>query len=446
MEAVMEKLQIQKYPAYKVSGFEWLGEIPVHWDLLRFKYLFTEINERSYDGSEDLLSVSQYTGVTLKRDNVEDGALLTNAETLEGYKKVSKRDLVSNIMLAWNGSLGFSEFDGITSPAYCVYRLLCNNNYRYFHYLLRSELYKSEFKRNSSGVIESRLRLYSDDFFKISSVLPSINEQTAIANFLDQKTAQIDKAIAQKEKLIELLKERRQILIHKAVTRGLDPNVRMKDSGVEWIGKIPEHWNVMKITYSVSLLVDGTHFSPKSFNEGDYKYVTAKNIKENGFDFSDLSYISEKDHRIIYKRCPVRKGDVLYIKDGATAGIATINTLDEEFSLLSSVALIRTKETLLKPSFLKHYLNSDVIKAFMNTQIVGGAMTRLTIELIKEYKMVVPPIEEQGQIASYINALSEKTYEGINLKENEVEKLKEYKGTLINAAVTGKIKVHHVTK
>jgi len=153
---------------------EWLGEIPEHWETRRIKYIFNEINERSENGNEDLLSVSQYTGVTNKSDKVQEGGMLTNALTLEGYKKVTKGDLISNIMLAWNGSLGFSPFNGITSPAYSIYRIYGDNDNRYFHYLLRTELYKAEFKRNSSGVIESRLRLYTDDFFKIESILPPL--------------------------------------------------------------------------------------------------------------------------------------------------------------------------------------------------------------------------------------------------------------------------------
>src|SRR5665213_3891035 len=123
MDVVIDKMQIEKYPVYKDSGVDWLGKIPEHWNTKRIKHLFSEINERSLDGTEDLLSVSQYTGVTNKTEKLEDGGMLTNAATLEGYKKVWEGDLVSNIMLAWNGSLGFSPFNGITSPAYSIYRL-----------------------------------------------------------------------------------------------------------------------------------------------------------------------------------------------------------------------------------------------------------------------------------------------------------------------------------
>jgi len=168
---------------------------------------------------------------------------------MKGYKKVLKGDLVSNIMLAWNGSLGFSPFNGITSPAYSIYQLgsMCCEGF--FHYLLRTDIYKAEYKRKSSGVIESRLRLYTENFFDVWALIPPLPEQTTIAAFLDKKTAQIDKAVAIKEQQITLLKERKQILIQNAVTQGLNPNAPMRDSGVEWIGKIPAHWEVKRLKY-----------------------------------------------------------------------------------------------------------------------------------------------------------------------------------------------------
>lgn len=202
----------------KDSGVDWIGHIPSHWEVKKLKWLLAEINERSLDGQEDLLSVSQYTGVTLKRDNMEIGELISTAESLEGYKKVAKGDLVSNIMLAWNGSLGFSPYSGITSPAYSVYRLIQGHSKEYFHYLLRTDLFKAEYKRNSTGVIESRLRLYTDDFFKVFGIIPPFSEQASIAEFLDKKTSEIEAAILLKTKEIQSLKELKTTLINAAVT------------------------------------------------------------------------------------------------------------------------------------------------------------------------------------------------------------------------------------
>ena len=161
----------------------WLGEFPAHWEVLRIKNLFQEMDSRSETGSEELLSVSHYTGVTLKRESLEnEDDHLSNAESLVGYKLVQQNDLVINIMLAWNGSLGISPYNGMTSPAYCVYRIKGDNNPEYFGYLFTTNLFKAEFRRNSTGIIDSRLRLYSDKFFSIFSVVPPKDEQIGRAS------------------------------------------------------------------------------------------------------------------------------------------------------------------------------------------------------------------------------------------------------------------------
>jgi len=176
---------LKPYPEYKDSGLPWLGKIPKHWDVRRFKYLLHEINTRSLDGHEQLLRVSQYTGVTprlsLNGDNEPD----TRAESLVGYKQVTPSDLVVNIMLAWNGSLGVARFAGIVSPAYCVYRFNDHTEPWYYHNLLRLPMYKGRIKVDSKGVIESRLRLYSDELFRIEAILPKREEQAIITQFVE---------------------------------------------------------------------------------------------------------------------------------------------------------------------------------------------------------------------------------------------------------------------
>jgi type I restriction enzyme S subunit len=422
--------KLQKYSSYKNSGVKWLGEIPEYWETKRIKHLFKEINERSFDGSEDLLSVSQYTGVTNKSERLEEGGMLTNASTLEGYKKVWEGDLVSNIMLAWNGSLGFSPFNGITSPAYSIYRLKTNDINRYFHYLLRTELYKSEFKRNSSGVIESRLRLYTDDFFRIESILPPIEEQTAIANFLDDKTAKIDQAIAIKQKQIELLKERRQILIHKAVTRGLNGTVKLKDSGVEWIGEIPEHWEVKKLKY-VAIINYGISPHEKTYND-----IGEGSILINGpAEYSETEFGYTK--AIKWTTAPVKfakKGSLLFCLRGSTTG--RLNICHNDLSIgrgCAAIMAIENHDFLIKSIIA---LKDRIIETFK-----GSTFPSVTSSDLDNYSVPNPPLNEQIEIAEFIETATTKISTAISLKEKEIEKLKEYKASLINSAVTGKVKV-----
>ena len=427
---------IKKYEHYKDSGVEWLGDIPEHWETRRIKYIFNEINERSEDGNEDLLSVSQYTGVTNKSDKVEAGGMLTNAETLEGYKKVSKGDLVSNIMLAWNGSLGFSPFNGITSPAYSIYRIYGENNNRYFHYLLRTELYKAEFKRNSSGVIESRLRLYTDDFFKIEAILLFFPEQTAIAQFLDDKTTKIDQAIAIKQQQIALLKERKQILIHKAVTRGLNDKVALKDSGVEWIGKIPEHWEVKKLKFATKIFRGKFTHRPRNderMYDGEYPFFQTGDVARAGKYLSLFKQtLNEKGLRV---STLFPKGTIVIT---IAANIGDISILDIDACFPDSIVGFEPNNFIEK-----HFLYNSLLvmkEQFMSSTIKNTQMN-LNVDRIGSNSIAIPPLSEQKEIANYIETASAKIETAISIKEQEIEKLQEYKSSLINSVVTGKVKV-----
>lgn len=209
---------IDKTVAMKDSRVEWIGEVPEHWNIKRVKDLFVESKIRSLTGEETLLSVSEYSGVTQRKDNIEEDEFLTNAETLVGYKICRVGDLVINIMLAWKRGLGVSPFYGIVSPSYSVYSLSKLSCPAYFHYLFRSDRAIAEFKRNSTGIIESRLRLYTDSFYAMNVAFPEYNEQKAIANYLDAKTTHIDRIIETINAQIDRLKELRKTLINDVVT------------------------------------------------------------------------------------------------------------------------------------------------------------------------------------------------------------------------------------
>ena len=431
----MTELQsMARYEAYKDSGVEWLGELPQHWDVKRIKYLFSEVNERSSDGGEELLSVSQYTGVTRKSEKVGDSELLTTAESLEGYKKVYVGDLVSNIMLAWNGSLGFSNYNGIVSPAYSVYRKKVEGNEKYFHYLYRTDAYKAEYKRKSTGVIESRLRLYTDDFFDVWSILPNTNEQTAIANYLDQKTAQIDQAIAIKEKQIALLKERKQILIQNALTRGLNPDTPMRDSGVEWLGEIPKHWKIKRLKY----VLDERNERSKTGEEPLFmvSQVHGLVVRSEYHDKAEVAQ-SNVDNKIVYQN------DLVFNKLKAHLGVFFKSNIEFEGLVSPDYAVYRPKAYIQDLKYLEHlfrhptYIAQFIIRA---TGIVEGLIRLYTGDLFDIF-IPVPPKKEQSDILKHIEFQSVKLDKAIELQQQQIEKLKEYKTTLINSAVTGKIKV-----
>lgn len=244
---------MKAYPNYKDSGVPWLGDVPEHWEIRRTKYILKETDRRSNDGTEKLLSVSQYSGVTPRKKKDNSDIVDSRASSLVGYKIVQENDLVINIMLAWNGSLGVSPYSGIVSPAYCIYRFSSKLLPKYYHYLYKTDLYKWTFKTYSTGVVESRLRLYSDKLGRIESLLPSLDEQLQISRYLDWQTSKISKFIKAKKKLITLLQEQKQNIINEAVTKGINPNIEMKDSGVEWLGEIPAHWDVLPLRWHLKI-------------------------------------------------------------------------------------------------------------------------------------------------------------------------------------------------
>lgn len=353
-------------------------------------------------------------------------------------------------MLAWNGSLGFSPFDGITSPAYSIYRLKTNGVNRYFHYLFRTELYKSEFKRNSSGVIESRLRLYTDDFFRIESILPPLQEQTAIANFLDDKTTKIDRVIAQKQQMIALLKERKQIIIQDLVTgkkvwdekqnawedSRSSSEVVMKDSGVEWIGEIPEHWEVKRLKYVSKInLCSLPENTPKSFA---FNYVDIGSVSfENGIERTEF---------FEFKNAPSR---ARRIAKGGNTVISTVRTYLKAIDYISEDKagfIYSTGFAVLEPKglvdeFLYHFVRSNAFTEQVTVDSKGMSYPAINSTDLSKLFLAIPPKREQSNIVAHIETQSAKIDQAIQLQEQQIEKLKELKATLIDGAVTGKIKV-----
>ena len=234
---------LKPYPAYKDSGLLWLGEIPNAWHVLRGKNIFKVIDVRSDTGNEELLTVSSSDGVVPRS---QKNVTMFKAESYVGHKLCWPGDLVINSIWAWMEGLGFTKYHGLVSSAYSVYRPKPEfNRYAdYFHNLFRSAVYKWELQIRSKGVWLSRLQLSDLAFLDMPVLVPPEDEQSAIVRYLDHIDRRIRRYIRSKQKLIKLLEEQKQAIIHQAVTRGLDPNVKLKPSGVEWFGDVPEHWEV----------------------------------------------------------------------------------------------------------------------------------------------------------------------------------------------------------
>ncbi|HRG20402.1 MAG TPA: restriction endonuclease subunit S [Saprospiraceae bacterium] len=403
----------------------WLGEFPTHWEVLRIKNLFQEMDSRSETGSEELLSVSHYTGVTLKRESLEnEDDHLTNAESLVGYKLVQQGDLVINIMLAWNGSLGISPYNGITSPAYCVYRIKGDNNPKYFGYLFTTNLFKAEFRRHSTGIIDSRLRLYSDKFFSIFTVVPPKNEQDEIVQYIKAQEEKINLFIQKKQRFIELLKEQRQSKIDEAVD-GTNKNWLSKK--LKYIAEI-KFSNVDKHTIEDEIPV---------------RLCNYVDVYKNDYITNDLEFMNATATETEIEKFTVQKGDVIITKDSEEATDIAVPTFVKE-DLENVVcgyhlALIRANENEILSEYLFRKFQSSELKAYFAIEATGVTRVGLSMGEITGVKISYPKsIEEQKQIVSHIKTETATIDTAIAKAEREIELIREYKEAMISEAVMGK--------
>lgn len=427
---------MERYKEYKDSGVKWLGEIPSHWEVLKSKFLWRETFENSKSGKEDLLSVSQYTGVTKSMAD-------SRSESLEGYKIVHKDELVINIMLAWLGGLGVSDFEGVVSPAYCTYKLIRNENPKFLHYLYKTPMYLAEFARHSTGVVPSRWRMYTDDFGQVLSLLPPLSEQDSIVRYLDSATSEIDKAIAMQQKMIDLLNERKQIIIQNAVTKGLDENVEMKESGVESIGRIPIGWKIKKLKYVMRSFgrIGFRGYGTKDIVDEGQGAITLSpsNIQESSMDYSKRTYLSWNK----YYESPeimIENGDVLMVKTGSSYGkCAIVKNMPMECTI--NPQLVVFKEHTEMPEYLAYCFQTSFAKFFINTSVIGGTIPTISQEKINNYVFPFPPKSDQQQIVSYLDSEMQKFDTAITNCQRQITLLQERKQIIINEVVTGKVRV-----
>lgn len=419
-----------QYPSYKDSGFDWIGRIPSHWGLLKSKFLWRESFNTSATGTEDLLSVSQYDGITPANGS--------RSESLVGYKVVEENNLVINIMLAWMGGLGVSAYNGLVSPAYCVYKLQGDNNPKYMHYLYKTPMYLAEFARHSTGVIPSRWRMYTDDFGQVLTLIPPRKEQDAMVEYLDAATAKIDEAIAQQQRMIDLLNERKIIIISKAVTIGLGGECKTKDSGVSWIGSINRGWDLYKLKFLLSEhLMYGANESAESENESYPRYIRITDIDEDG-NLKPDTFVSLSPT----KAAPylLKKGDILFARSGATAGKTFLFKEDTQACFAGYLIKASLGDRLL-PEYLSYYTSSGIYDNWKNSIFIQATIPNIGAEKYGMLQIPLPSVNEQRMIIDYLDKEVGKLMTAIGDFKRKISLLQERKQIIINDVVTGKVKV-----
>ncbi|MCG2609058.1 restriction endonuclease subunit S [Acinetobacter sp. SM34] len=425
-----------RYDAYKDSGIDWVGKIPAHWNVLKLGSIFEQRNQKVSDQDYPALSVTK-NGIVPQLDNA--------AKTKDGdnRKLVLKGDFVINSRSDRKGSSGLSSLDGSVSLINIVLKPK-KIEPKFSHHLMKCNAFIEEYYRVGRGIVADLWTTRFEEMKTMNLALPSVEEQRQIADFIDQRLVEIDQAIAIKEQQITLLNERKQIVIQKVVTQGLNPNLPMKDSGVEWIGQIPEHWKCVKLKYFIDL-IPGYAFKSEEYssNDKDIKLLRGINVSPNQIKWSETVYWpSEKVD--MYEEYLLQEGDIVIAMDRPWVSggirIAEIGKHDLPALLLQRVARMRSKVGISN-KYLKLLLTNDLFLAYFTPMLTGISVPHISGNQIENFICPLPNIDEQNQIIQYLEQNLSEIKKAKELLLTQIEKLKEYKTTLINDAVTGKFKV-----
>jgi len=431
----------KQYESYKESDISWLGEIPKHWEVRSFKNILIERSEKNDPiKSTERLSLSIDKGVTLYSEKTTN--LDRFKDDFTQYKLAHEGDLVLNSMNMIVGAVGVSKYFGCVSPVYYTYFGGTNNgnSTKFYEYLFRSKIVQGVLFSLGRGLIAIdrgegkyntlRLKVSRTDLRSLKLPLPPPDEQMQLVNFLDYKLAKINRFIRKKKQLIKLLNEQKAAIINQAVTKRLDPNAPMKDSGIEWLGEIPEHWEIKKLKYSVRL---NTHREFDNIGNSDIK-LALENIESKTGRILELSNNSFEGIGTIFK-----DGDVLFGK--LRPYLAKVVAPDFEGSCVNEILVLTPDTTVWNAKFLKYRMLAADFISIVDNSTYGAKMPRASWSFIGALKISRPHISEQIEIVNSIeteHAIIDKLIFKVN---NEISVVEEYKTALIAEAVTGKIDV-----
>nr|WP_320116176.1 restriction endonuclease subunit S [uncultured Desulfuromonas sp.] len=436
----------QTYPEYKNSRIDWMGEIPRHWETIAVGRLFTRV-KRTGHSDKELLSVYRDFGVIPKSSRDDNNN--KPSEDLDPYQLVRPNDLVMNKMKAWQGSIAMSVFEGIVSPAYFVYQpnpdVFSRIHPKYLHYLLRSPRYITQYLRRSKGIRVNQWDLDPDEFKRIDLLIPPRrDEQEQIADFLDHETAKIDTLIDKQQQLIKLLKEKRQAVISHAVTKGLNPDAPMKDSGVEWLGVVPEHWTVAKLRYLVTESAAGPYgasLTKAMYTSSGYRVYGQQQVIAGCFEVGDY-YISQEKY-IEMIRYRVFPGDLLVTVMGTIGRVAVVPEGVEKGIINPRLVRYALDKKRIIPEFAKEQMLSSLHQNYLLKAAQGSTMDGLNMGILGGLPLAYPPYKEQQEVLNYVDKISKKYSQLIFVALQSLDLLRERRTALISSAVTGKIDVRN---
>jgi len=410
---------MERYEKYKPSGIEWIVKIPEHWEVKRLKRFAKICNGQDHKSVYDLDGKYPImgSGGEFGRAN---SFLHSGPSVLLGRKGTVDKPRYVDFPFWSVDTAYFTDIFSITNPRFFFY--LCTT--------IKFDLYKY-----GSAVPSMNQEVLG----QIEFTSPPLSEQSSIATFLDRKTAEIDQIIGNKQKLIALYEEEKQAVINHTVTRGVNPNVYLKPSGVEWLGDIPEHWNLIKLKRVSNKITDGEHISPTFTIEG-MSFLSAKDVRDEYVQFDYDKFVNFEEGLKFRRRCNPEKGDLLIVSRGATVGRVAIVDTDEQFCLLGSVILVKPSSTILN-KFLLYSLKNKLLQDNFLLTSQSSAQQAIYLVNVAEIHLSIPLINEQQSIIIYIEKESKRLDTIIEKCKKQIELLKEYRTTLINEVVTGKVKV-----
>jgi type I restriction enzyme S subunit len=434
-------MSLPRYPNYKDSGVPWMGRVPQHWIISQSRRLFGLRNERAVAGDKQL-TASQQHGVIYQDEfiRLEGRRVVEVIKGADILKHVEPNDFVIS-MRSFQGGIEWCRQGGCISSAYVMLVPGARVHAPFFVYLLKSKSYIQALQATTNLVRDGQALRY-DNFAQVPLPVVPMAEQNAIAAFLDHETAKIDNLVAEQERLIELLKEKRQAVISHAVTKGLNPDVRMKDSGVEWLGDVPGHWAVVGLTKYLNSVVDYRGRTPTKVDDGVF-LVTARNVGEGRIDYAAAEeFIAASEYERVMSRGKPEVGDVLFTTEAPLGHVANVDRTD--VALAQRIIKFRGDPAWLNNYFLKYWLMSGFCQADMVRLATGSTALGIKGSKVGQLRLCLPPVPEQVAIAEHLDsslakldALTVEAQRGIDL-------LQERRTALMSAAVTGQIDVREV--
>jgi type I restriction enzyme, S subunit len=436
-------------PPFKYSGVHWIGKVPSNWNILALKRYAPYISRgRSPDYTDDKYKgipiINQaciyWDGLKLEKVKFQDPNVVT------GYRgKVYQGDLLINSTGTGTlGRVGVFNLDGeyLADSHVTIIRPAKEIFAKYLYYLLQTDIYQGYIYSVLATGATNQIELSREGLSDTPIIVPPSSQQKSIASFLDRKTAAIDTLIAKKQRLIQLLEEKRTALINHAVTKGLNPNAPMKESGISSIGEIPQHWDVKNLKRVCRKITDGEHISPNLSKSG-VPLLSAKDIRDREIQYDVDKFVSFEDAERFRRRCKPSQDDLLIVSRGATIGRVAVVDGDHFFCLMGSVILLKLN-ILAHPIFLYFLLNKTSIKEELLLTSSSSAQQAIYLVDVADLIIQLPPIDEQCEIANYLDNFENQFQVIIGKIEKQLEKIQEYRRSLITAAVTGKLDISEV--